>query len=279
MNAARGDLPRLVQRLESGQLTCVAPAEYVLLLQEATATDDGSVPLLPTRRRLSAAFVPVRHDGRVTRGNAIVATTPLADVNAVALPRERQPRAALTAAITVGGSRLFVVSTHLENRVSWWLGGPLIDTARGRQAEALVRALPTNRPGIVGGDMNTWLGVTEPAWRVLRRRFPDTPPDEYVPAATFRDRLALDHLFFDLPEGWRAERRVVPDTYGSDHRPVLGLITKEIPNPKSQIPNPKPQIPSPKTQAPIPSSNPKDFVGRVSLRALGFGIWDLGFGI
>jgi endonuclease/exonuclease/phosphatase family metal-dependent hydrolase len=225
MNAARGDLPRLVQHLESGVLTCAPPAEYVLLLQEATAATDASVPLLPAQRTLSAAFVPVRHDGRVTRGNAIVATLPLADVNAIALPRERQARTALAATVAVGGTRLFVVSAHLENRVSWWLGGPLIDTSRGRQAEALVRALPAESPGIVGGDMNTWLGVNEPAWRTLRQRFPDTPPDGHVPAPTFRNRLALDHLFFDLPEGWHAERRVLTDTYGSDHHPVLGFIS------------------------------------------------------
>ena len=225
MNAARGDLPRLVRDLESGHLTCVPPAEYVLLLQEATASADGSIPVLPTQRSLSAAFVPVRHDGRVTRGNAIVATIALADVSAIALPRERQARTALTATMTVSGSRLFVVSTHLENRVSWWRGGPLTETSRGRQAEALVRALPAHRPGVVGGDMNTLLGVNEPAWRVLRQRFPDTPPEEHVLAATFRDRLALDHLFFDLPDDWRVERRVVPDKYGSDHHPVLGVIS------------------------------------------------------
>jgi endonuclease/exonuclease/phosphatase family metal-dependent hydrolase len=222
MNAARGDLPRLVRDLESGHLTCVPPTDYVLLLQEATA--GGSVAELPARRSLSAAFVPIRNDGRVTRGNAIVATMPLVDVNAIALPRERQARAALTATIVVGSTRLFVVSTHLENRVSWWRGGPLIDTSRGRQAEALVLALPPDRPGIVGGDMNTWLGPSEPAWRALSQRFPDTPPYEHVPAPTFRNKLPLDHLFFDLPDEWRAERRVLADKYGSDHHPVLGLI-------------------------------------------------------
>jgi hypothetical protein len=45
-----------------------------------------------------------------------------------------------------------------------------------------------------------------------------------VPLPTFRDRLVLDHLFFDLPDGWRAERRVVADRYRSDHHPVLGLL-------------------------------------------------------
>ena len=98
------------------------------------------------------------------------------------------------------------------------------DTARGRQAEALLRALPADEPGILGGDLNTWLGENEPAWRAFGRRFADTPPDDHIPAPTFRDRLALDHVFFDLPPGWNGARRVIPDKYGSDHHPVMAVF-------------------------------------------------------
>ena len=41
---------------------------------------------------------------------------------------------------------------------------------------------------------------------------------------TFHDRLVLDHLFFDLPDGWVAARQVIANRYGSDHHPVLGLV-------------------------------------------------------
>ena len=112
----------------------------------------------------------------------------------------------------------------MENRVSWLKGGLLSDTARGRQAEALLRALPPDEPGIVGGDLNTWLGVHEPAWQVFRRRFPDTPAELLEP--TFRDRLVLDHLFFDVPAGWQVTRRVLHDRYGSDHHPVIGVLRR-----------------------------------------------------
>jgi endonuclease/exonuclease/phosphatase (EEP) superfamily protein YafD len=71
--------------------------------------------------------------------------------------------------------------------------------------------------------MNTMLGPAEPAWQVLSKRFPDTPADR--PRPTFRDRLVLDHLFFDLPDGWTVTRRVVPERYGSDHHPVIGVVT------------------------------------------------------
>ena len=100
----------------------------------------------------------------------------------------------------VGSDTLFVVSTHLENRLGW-LRGLFGDRARGRQAEALLQALPQGH-GIVGGDFNTMLGPNEPAWRAMLGRFPDTPDR---PEPTFRDRLVLDHLFFDLPDGWRGD--------------------------------------------------------------------------
>ena len=224
MNAGRGDLARLASDLESGRLTGAPPADYVLLLQEATEEGDHRVETFASAKRLSAFFVPIWHDGTRTRGNAIVSTTTLLNARAIALPQERQPRTAVAASITVTGQRLFVVSAHLENRVSWLRGGLLSDTARGRQAEALLRALPAGEPGILGGDLNTWLGVNEPAWRAFRQRFTDTPSHDPIPLPTFRDRLVLDHLFFDLPDGWTAERRVLPDKYGSDHHPVLGLI-------------------------------------------------------
>jgi endonuclease/exonuclease/phosphatase family metal-dependent hydrolase len=114
-----------------------------------------------------------------------------------------------------------VVSTHFENRLSWLRGGIFGDRARGRQAEALLRALPDG-PGILGGDINTLLGPAEPAWRLLAMRFPDTPTHDADP--TFRERLTLDHVFFDLPDGWTSSRRVIEDRYRSDHHPVLGMV-------------------------------------------------------
>lgn len=228
MNAGRGDLPRLVSDLESGRLTGAAPSEFVLLLQEAS-DGQSDVDLMrrePVRlareKHLSVFFIPVRDDGRRIRGNAIVSTRPLVRTRAVELPRERQRRMAVLAELEVAGRQLFVASAHLKNRVSWLKGGLLSDKARGRQAEALLRALPATEPGILGGDMNTWLRDREPAWRAFFRRFDDTPTAGIRP--TFRDRLVLDHLFFDLPPEWHASRRVLEDAYGSDHHPVIGMI-------------------------------------------------------
>jgi len=220
LHGGEGDLPRLLDDLTSGELTAAPVRDYVLLLQEAIESGKHDVRAIASARTLAVAFSAVRRTGRGVSGNAILSTRPLGEVRVVNLPRERQPRAALTATLDVAGQPLFIVDTHLENRLGW-MRGLFGDRARGRQAEALLAAIPSPGHGILGGDMNTMLGAGESALRVFLARFPDTPPG---PEPTFRDRLVLDHLFFDLPDGWTATRRVVPERYGSDHHPVLGLI-------------------------------------------------------
>lgn len=208
MHAGRGSLDDLLDHV-SGPL--------VVLLQEANEDD---VRRASERRRLSFFFAPVREGPEISRGNAIVATMPLLNPRRIPLPRVRQPRNAVAADVELGRMRLFVASAHLENRVSWWRGGLFSDGGRGAQARALIAALPEG-PGILGGDMNTWLGTQEPAWLAFRQRFADTPS---ALQPTFRDRLVLDHLFFDLPEGWRATAAVDMQSFGSDHHPVIGAL-------------------------------------------------------
>jgi Endonuclease/Exonuclease/phosphatase family len=210
-----GDLTRLLADLVAGKLTDGVPVgHYLLLLQEAAP----EIIEFARTRGLSAYFEPVHP----TRGNAIVSTHPLLDARTIELPRERQRRVAVVATLQMDYSNLQVVSTHFENRVSWWRGGLFSEGARLRQAEALIAALPPDGPVVVGGDFNAWLGRDEPAWRALARRFPDGPPPPAQP--TFRRRLFLDELFFDLPEGWRVDRSIIDNRYGSDHHAVLGLL-------------------------------------------------------
>lgn len=223
MHGGRGDLPQLVSDLSSGRLTGTPLSSYVLLLQEATIAGEQGVDTLARTRNLSAFFSPVRVGESRSIGNAIVSTRQLLNARSIVLPQVRQPRAAVAAAIETEGRRLFIASVHLENRVSWLRVGLFAEGGRARQAEALLRALPANEDGIIGGDLNTWLGDREPLWQTLLERFDDTPRERSEP--TFRGRLILDHLFFDLPEGWSVTRRVVADRYNSDHHPVLGLIT------------------------------------------------------
>ncbi|MGE0444118.1 MAG: endonuclease/exonuclease/phosphatase family protein [Vicinamibacterales bacterium] len=210
-----GNIEALLADLAAGRIVRPVPGAWVLLLQELTRLPGG----------LAYSFVaPVRQleDGE-SLGTAIVSSLPLENAHAIRLPQARQPRAAAAATIRVAGTPFLIVSVHLENRGSWWQAGLLSEAGRERQARALLDELPADGPGVLGGDLNTWLGPTEPAWRLLVGRFPDLPPTRRD--VTFRDRLVLDHVLFDLPAGWAAERRVLDDRYGSDHHPVLGVMT------------------------------------------------------
>jgi endonuclease/exonuclease/phosphatase family metal-dependent hydrolase len=220
VDAGRGDLGRLVADLERGNPGVPRPRPYVILLQETTPQEFDAVA---GPRGWATWFVPVRGAAATVRGNAILSSIALRDRRVVPLPRERQPRAAASAWIDLENHELFVASVHLENRVSWLRGGLISDSARQRQVEGLLRALPPDAPGILGGDLNTWLGANEPAWRTLATRFPDAA--DWPRTATFGNRLVLDHLLMDLPEGWRVTRRVVPERYGSDHHPVMAIVT------------------------------------------------------
>jgi endonuclease/exonuclease/phosphatase family metal-dependent hydrolase len=214
MHAGRGDLRRLIADLEAGRLTNGTARDYILLLQEFVDRENAAGS---ATRALTLFASPVRG----ASSNAILSTIQLDDSRSIDLPRERQPRAAVEATVRLGNDRLFVVSTHLENRLGW-VRGLFGDRARGRQTAALLQELPQGH-GIVGGDFNTMLGPDEPAWKAMQQRFPDTP-DRSEP--TFRDRLVLDHLFFDLPDGWSVSRHVIADQYGSDHHPVAADIRR-----------------------------------------------------
>lgn len=230
LHAGRGDLTRFIDDLASGALTGVRPPGFVVLLQEdvepleslSLARNKPGAGALAASRGLSFYFVPVRGGASRTSGNAMLSTQPLEMPRALMLPRERQPRAAAQATIQVAGERLFIVNVHMENRVTWWRS-LFSDRARGEQAQALLREIPSRSHGILGGDLNTWLGPREAAWQDMARRFPDTPHDP--PQPTFHDRLVLDHLFFDLPAGWIVSPRVINNAYGSDHHPVVAVVS------------------------------------------------------
>ena len=222
MHAGRGDLPRLLDDLHSGRAAGVSVRDYVLLLQEAIENGERDVVAIGYARNLSTFFSEVRRTSRGASGNAIVSTRTLLMPSAIDLPQQRQRRAALVATIDVGNQHVVVVNAHFENRVNL-LRALFSDTARGRQADALLRVLPSEGTIVLGGDFNTWLGPTEPAWQKLAARFPDTPGGPFEP--TFRGRLILDHLFFDVPDQWQVVRLVAKETYGSDHQPVIGIIS------------------------------------------------------
>jgi len=221
VHAGVGNLPALVDDLTQGRITGSPIRNYVILLQESIAGNQYDVVAFARQRQLWVYFAQVRLSDRGPSGNAILTTEQPLNVSTIILPRIHRMRKAVVASFEIEGQSMFIVNAHLENRLSWLKGGLFADNARGKQTQALVNALPPG-PGIVGGDLNTILGQDEPTVRMLTERFGDTPTERSVP--TFHDRLVLDHLFFDLPDGWLATRQVIANRYNSDHHPVLGLV-------------------------------------------------------
>jgi endonuclease/exonuclease/phosphatase family metal-dependent hydrolase len=212
-----GNVDALVSDLRTGRLTGGAPPrEIVLMLQEASS-----------RTRVADLhwfLAPARTVRGVERGNAIMSSIPFVTTRSIELPRERQRRVAAIATVRVAGVELLLVNVHLENRASWWKGALPGDRARARQMEALLAQLPRG-PGILGGDLNIWLGTREQAYEAAAARFPDAINDQ--PLMTFKDRLALDHVLFDVPDGWKVVRSLAPRRYGSDHYPVVGVVVTD----------------------------------------------------
>ncbi len=180
----------------------------------------------------NGASVPDSGTEAEDRGNAILSSLPLTDPAAVELPFEAQRRVPVAA--TVGGRtragapwRLRVVAAHLDNRAAWTRPIASLGGARLEQARGLAAALAGESPIVVGADLNTWSAARlERAIPFLRAQFPSTPPDP--PGGTYPVALGitrpLDHMFFRLPDGWRATVRRIPDRYGSDHDPLLAVV-------------------------------------------------------
>jgi len=248
-----GDLDVFIADLRAGRLTGQPVSDFVLLLQETYRSGDavpslldvhwasaifGAGPRSPRveairlaeRLGLASIYVPSMRNGPpgVTsedRGNAILSSARLRDLSAIELPLERQRRVAITATINVKPAgapvtAVRMVSTHFTNMVMHhlWL---LSESGRLRQARALAKALPRDGPLILGGDLNSWFGYRDAAYRELAQQLSPAAVDDR--RATFGP-MRLDHLLFRLPEGWRAELRRADRKYGSDHYPLVALI-------------------------------------------------------
>lgn len=166
------------------------------------------------------------------RGNAILSTLPLAKPTAVELPFERQRRVALVA--SVKGRRsdgspwaLRFVDVHLDNRAAFARLYRSFGAAQSSQVRGLLDALDDALPTVVGGDLNTWYRSEDAGpVRLLQARFASLrhPPGERTARIPLLPDLRLDHLFFGVPETWSKRYRVLADSYGSDHRPLLGWV-------------------------------------------------------
>ncbi len=232
------------------------PGPVVLLLQEVYRAGSDVPSLLPqpfafaghlgganagpncrqiedvaARLGLNIYYVPSMRNGGPTfdedRGNAILSNMPLTDLEALELPFERQRRVAIAATIhghTASGAPWHVrlVSAHLDNMGSAkraWLGA---EYGRARQARELTAVLRDSEPTILAGDFNTWFGFSDRAYLETARAFPQTIVTDR--RATFLGLLRLDHVFYRLQPGWRAEFRRAESRFGSDHYPLVGAL-------------------------------------------------------
>ena len=249
-----GDVDRLVADLRSGKLTGRPVTSFVLLLQEAYRSGD-SVPskrsgsswasaqqprrpdatrddigAITARLKLAGFYVPSMRNGEPgktaeDRGNAILSTMALTDLEAIELPLEGQRRVVVAATIAIpqpgrDAIPFRFVNAHFTNMVLHHLF-LLSESGRLRQARALVRVLPKEGPLVVAGDFNAWFGYRDASYKELAKVV--RPAGSEDRRATFGP-LRLDHVLFRLPPGWHASVKRSDDRYGSDHYPLITVL-------------------------------------------------------
>lgn len=244
-----GDLDAFLDDLEEGRWTDGIPARrYAVLIQEAyrprrraeEPPEETRVGIgeLARARGLHLLYVPARANEaeRGTpgdRGSAILSTLPLAGLLAIELPLQAERRVVVSATVELGEGGgeerpLRLVSVHFDHHTGWRRPWRALGRGRAQHAAFLSDALPEGSATVLGGDLNTWAGgAQEEAVRRLRERFPDTDlrhRDPTYPTPFVLPDLEIDHIFFRGPPGWRAEYRVVSESYGSDHRPLVGRV-------------------------------------------------------
>jgi endonuclease/exonuclease/phosphatase family metal-dependent hydrolase len=252
VHVGNGDVRAFVADLRAGRLARNRKVgHFVLLLQEAVraegvppyergtagahriATRDmASADIVQLSRDLdlSLIYVPSMRNGNSLespasdRGNAILSTLPLSEPVAVELPGERQRRVTIISTFTLSSDSassmpVSVGVIHLDA-----LGGPQRLWAlwtpwmRERQIKLLESALPEGTL-VLGADLNTWHGTDELAVRVLSHRFRNTRTRREYVGLGFR---VLDYLFFGAGNNRSARSEQLAQTYGSDHRPLIG---------------------------------------------------------
>ena len=248
MALGEGDLVALLRRVQRDH----PGTAIVLLLQEAFRGGDDvpSTPInaafarkirgtaareiddLARTLQMSLYYVPSMRNGAPAdshedRGNAILSTLPLENLAAIELPFEKQRRVALAATVRGTTTRgepwtLRLANAHLDNTSvkKVWVAS---EFARMRQARGLRDALAGTEPLVLGGDFNTWFGFVDAAYRELAGAFPDTRVTDA--RRTFLGLLRLDHLFFRIPDEWRAEFKRGESSFGSDHYPLIASVT------------------------------------------------------
>lgn len=258
----RGRLLEVVSRIRSGGFADQGAdpnLPLVILLQEAYR-GDSSIPPEPNGRAgrvlmaqlqpsedvvdtahalgLSLRYAPSMRNGvfQSDRGNAILSDLPLSEAHAVELPLVLQRRVAVSATVTLGETRIRLISAHLDPRGPpghKWLGA----AGRALQAQHLLTSV-TDDTVVLGADLNLGRGRRERTWRLLG----EAGFTFGVPAASPRwrhtfhalPRLILDYVLVRDRAGAVVHAGVHrldehpqdrgTRVFGSDHHPLLARI-------------------------------------------------------
>lgn len=258
----RGRLREVVSRIRDGHYVehgADPDLPLVVLAQEAFRSD-SSIPPVPTGRSgrvlvaqlglqedvvetahalgLNLRYAPSMRNGpsQSDRGNAILSTLPLVAAQAIELPLVLQRRVTVSANVTLGKTKLRLISAHFDPRGPpghKWLGA----AGRALQAQHLVSSVPDDT-AVLGADLNLGRGRYEPAWRLLGEAGftfgvpPSSPPWRHTFHAL--PRLVLDYLLVRDRTGAIARARIHrldehprdkgAWVFGSDHHPLLARI-------------------------------------------------------
>ncbi|MEX2271424.1 MAG: endonuclease/exonuclease/phosphatase family protein [Vicinamibacterales bacterium] len=255
VHGTHGRLLDFIGQLKGGRLTGDPVEHFVLLVQEAVRIRHmpppvfesgmkkagrigGTDPSLPDIVEAAEAFglsllyVPSMRNGeqREDRGNAILSTLPLDEVYAFELPFRKQRRVGIAATVTVrdAGIRrpLRVINVHFDTTEGrgrlYVLGNPR--PAQARATIGYIDAMET--PGaiaILGGDFNTFLPFEDAADHTRRDWSRNQGAED---TARTRGLVRLDYLFFRLDAELCGGTRRAPETFGSDHHPVIGRFRR-----------------------------------------------------
>lgn len=259
----QGRLDRVLERLRAipGDAIGTTPERPLVILAQEVYREDETVPgaaeslhhggSLKARRRvnvvdlaersgLSVRYSPSMRNGvhPSDRGNAVLATVRLADAHAFLLPYVRQRRVAVASGLA-GHPDITFISAHLDThgRSRAERASRRIGAGRAAQAAALADAAAGIDGSLVlGADLNSILGLTDPAVRALigagfhpARRVGEWRHTFHRPL-----RLLLDHVMFRSPDQRiRAVDVVRIDeeegdrsrgVFGSDHHPLLARL-------------------------------------------------------
>jgi endonuclease/exonuclease/phosphatase family metal-dependent hydrolase len=267
----RGRLREVVARIRNGEYATLGaePALPLVVLAQEAYRSDSSVPPLQGGRagRLLVAglqqediveaardlgmnlrYAPSMRNGATQsdRGNAVLSTLPLHDAQALELPLVLQRRVAVTTALIIGGTRLRLVSAHLDPRGPpgyKWLGA----AGRALQTQYLVSSVEDDTV-VLGADLNLGRGRYEPSWRLLNEAgfsfgIPPTSP-RWRHTYHALPRLVLDYVLVRDRVGVVSYATVHrldedprdrgPRVFGSDHHPLLARIELHRPGVESR---------------------------------------------